>query len=519
MQLFVQHIRGFKSIPSTTRCRAFHALGRLQLSMTDQTPSIPSKIARTKVKKILETSEDKIVGNIVKVQGWVRTVRDQKKFAFVEINDGSLITGIQAVVTSDISNYDMVSGLTTGSSVEVVGEVVKSQGKGQSYEIKATSVSLVGDCPTEYPLQKKRHSPEFLRSIAHLRVRTNTFGAVSRVRSALAFATHNYFHNEGFVYLQSPLITTSDCEGAGEMFRVTTLPLDNLEKIPKDQTTKESKGADFSQDFFAKPAFLTVSGQLSGETYACGLGDIYTFGPTFRAENSQTTRHLAEFNMVEPEMAFCDLFGAMNNAEGYVQSVVKYALDTCSDDIDFFTKFVDQSLKERLVKLVEKPFHRIAYKDAIKLLQDEIAKDPSKWNYTDVKFGTDLQTEHERWLAETKFQSCVFVHNYPRGIKAFYMKDNVDGETVDSFDLLVPGIGELIGGSQREDRLEILKAKMKDFSLNEADYWWYLDLRKYGSVPHAGYGLGFERLVCYVTATPNIRDAVAYPRFPGSAEF
>ena len=479
-------------------------------------PSSDAVMERLKVKKILESDAGSIVGRTIVVRGWVRTVRDQKKFAFIEVNDGSSLTGIQCVAEAEIPTYSAMATFSTGAAVEIVGTVVESQGKGQKFEVKAQSLKLVGDCPPEeYPLQKKRHSQEFLRSIAHLRPRTNTISAVARVRSALAFATHQFFQQEGFVYLQSPLITASDCEGAGEMFRVTTLPLENLANVPK---TAEG-GADFSKDFFSKPAYLTVSGQLSGETYACALGDIYTFGPTFRAENSQTTRHLAEFHMIEPEMAFADLWAAMTNAELYVKHVVRHALATCPEDMAFFEKFMDATLRQRLDKLVSQPFVRIAYKDAVKLLQAEIALDPSKWQFPEVSFGTDLATEHERWLAETKFKSCVFVHNYPRQIKSFYMRDNEDGETVDSFDLLVPGIGELVGGSQREERLGVLKSKMKEFNLAEEDYWWYLDLRKYGSVPHAGYGLGFERLVCYVTAIENIREAIAFPRFPGSAEF
>jgi len=477
--------------------------------------TIASTNPRLKVKRILE-SDASIVGKTIVVRGWVRTVRDQKKFSFIEVNDGSSLAGLQCVAEAEIPTYAQVAKFSTGAAVEITGTVVESPGKGQKYEIKADTLTLVGDCPQEdYPLQKKRHSQEFLRTIAHLRPRTNTISAVSRVRSALAFATHQFFQDEGFVYLQSPLITASDCEGAGEMFRVTTLPIENLAKVPKTA----SGSADFSQDFFGKPAYLTVSGQLSGETYACALGDIYTFGPTFRAENSQTTRHLAEFHMIEPEMAFADLWSAMDNAEQFVKHVVAYALKSCKEDLEFFSKFMDKTLIERLNKLVDKPFVRIAYKDAIKLLQEEIAKDPKKWQFPEVSFGTDLATEHERWLAETKFQSCVFVHNYPRKIKSFYMRDNADGQTVDSFDLLVPGIGELIGGSQREERLDVLKNKMKEFNLKEEDYWWYLDLRKYGTVPHAGYGLGFERLVCYVTAIDNIREAIAYPRYPGSADF
>lgn len=479
--------------------------------------SSQSNIPRYKVKRILESHYDDIIGKKVVLKGWVRTIRDQKKFSFIEINDGSSLNNIQAIAQADIvPNYiEEIQKLSTGASVEIEGEVTLSIGKNQKYEIQASSVKLIGDCPSDYPLQKKRHSQEFLRSIAHLRARTNTISAVSRVRSALAFATHQFFQDEGFVYLQSPLITASDCEGAGEMFRVSTLPLDSPALIPK---TADGK-TDFSKDFFGKPAYLTVSGQLSGETYACALGDIYTFGPTFRAENSQTSRHLAEFHMIEPELAFADLWETMTNAESFVKHVVKYTLEKCETDISFFEKFIDKDIKLRLSKLVEAPFTRISYREAVDLLREEIAIDPSKWQYPDVSFGTDLATEHERWLAEKKFNGCVFVHNYPRKIKSFYMRDNNDNETVDSFDLLVPGVGEMIGGSQREERLDTLKLKMKEFNLNEADYWWYLDLRKFGTVPHSGYGLGFERLVCYVTGVDNIRDAIAYPRYPGSAEF
>lgn len=513
---------------SATVCSAFNFGSRLarsplprtmaryacRISMATSTGSLD----RLKVKRILESTEDSIVGQDIVIKGWVRTVRDQKKFSFIAVNDGSCLTDLQAVAQADIASYDAIKDFTTGAAVEISGTVVLSQGKGQKYEIAAKELKLVGASPAEYPLQKKRHTQEFLRTIAHLRPRTNTISAVSRVRSALAFATHAYFQNEGFVYLQSPIITASDCEGAGEMFRVTTLPIENPDAIKR---TEDGKSADFSEDFFGKPAYLTVSGQLSGETYASALGDIYTFGPTFRAENSQTTRHLAEFNMIEPEMAFADMFSAMLNAEGFVKFVVKHVMDNCNEDLDFFNKFMDKTLKERLLKLVNEPFARVPYREAVILLQKEIAKDPSKWAYPDVQFGTDLATEHERWLAEVHFKSCVFVHNYPKSIKAFYMRDNDEdnGETVDAFDLLVPGVGELIGGSQREERLPTLLAKMEDNDLNPKDYWWYLDLRRYGSVPHAGYGLGFERLVCYVTGIENIREAIAYPRFPGNAEF
>jgi asparaginyl-tRNA synthetase len=415
--------------------------------------------------------------------------------------------------------------VTTGCAVVVEGPLVESQGGKQAVEVAGTKLKVVGECPGDtYPLAKKRHSLEYLRTIAHLRPRTNTIAAVARVRSHLAGAIHAFFQQSGFVYVQTPLITASDCEGAGELFRVTTLDLDDVSSLPMEKT-EDGKGTtnkiDSSKDFFGKPAYLTVSGQLGGETYASALGDIYTFGPTFRAENSQTTRHLAEFHMVEPEMAFADLDGAMENAEQMLKFVVKHVLDNCKEDLQFFSKFYDKQLLTRLEKLVEQPFARVAYRDAIAYLQEEIAKDPSKWQFPDVEFGTDLATEHERWLAETKFDAATFVYNYPKKIKAFYMRDNDKdgGETVNAMDLLVPSVGELVGGSQREERLDVLLAKMEDLDLDPEDYWWYLDLRRFGSVPHAGYGLGFERLVTYVCGIENIREAIAFPRYPGHAEF
>lgn len=466
-------------------------------------------------------SDDEVI-----VKGWVRTVRKQKTLAFVEVNDGSNLSGLQCVLPFDQiddESKDMINELNTGCSVEVKGTVVPSQGK-QSVELSSKSLKIVGKCPGDsYPLAKKRHSLEYLRTIAHLRPRTNTVAAVARVRSTLAGAIHEFFQDSGFVYVQTPLITASDCEGAGEMFRVTTLDLDNVSslKLKKNEDGELTDAVDYKEDFFGKPAFLTVSGQLGGETHACALGDIYTFGPTFRAENSQTTRHLAEFNMVEPEMAFANLESAMDNAENMLKFVVGETLKKCDEDLSFFTKFYDKGLKERLEKVVSKPFVRVSYREAIDYLREEIAKDPSKWQFPEVEFGTDLATEHERWLAETKFESCVFVYNYPKSIKAFYMRDNDEdnGETVNAMDLLVPGVGELVGGSQREDRLDILLAKMAELDLDPEDYWWYLDLRRFGSVPHAGYGLGFERLVCYVTGVENIREAIAFPRYPGNAEF
>jgi len=463
----------------------------------------------------------------ISIKGWVRTVRKQKTLAFVEVNDGSSLSGIQCVLSFDVIDENSkkdIGRLSTGASVEIHGKIVESQGGKQKVEVSGSFMRIVGECSGDtYPLAKKRHSLEYLRSIAHLRTRTNTLSAVARVRSTLAGAIHQFFQSQGFLYVQTPLITASDCEGAGEMFRVTTLNLDNVSSIPiaKDDDGVATGVADYSQDFFGKPAFLTVSGQLGAETHACALGDVYTFGPTFRAENSQTTRHLAEFNMVEPEMAFADLTSAMDNAEAMLKTTVKAVLDNRQEDLEFFRSFYDKGLKDRLEKLVSQPFARVEYRDAIKYLQEEIAKDPSKWQFPDVEFGTDLATEHERWLAETKFDSAVFVYNYPRTIKAFYMRNNDEdgGETVNAMDLLVPGVGELVGGSQREERLDVLESKMKELDLNPDDYWWYLDLRRFGSVPHAGYGLGFERLVCYVCGIENIRDAIAFPRYPGNAEF
>ncbi|GKZ01550.1 hypothetical protein MPSEU_001105600 [Mayamaea pseudoterrestris] len=510
--------------------------------------------------------------SLVTIQGWVRTIRKQKTNAFIQVNDGSNLAGIQCVVsltlteereaneaTNDASNDYMIDihRVTTGAAVEIVGRIVSSTGGQQALEVSATSLQVVGDCPPDqYPLAKKRHSLEYLRqTLTHLRPRTNTLAAVSRIRSLLAGFIHSFFQTKRFVYVQTPLITTSDCEGAGELFRVTTLDLDRVSQLPlqqdADEQAKKSKSnkknsksnknekdgsdeqtatispqstsdaVDYAQDFFGKAAFLTVSGQLGGETYATALGDVYTFGPTFRAENSQTTRHLAEFHMVEPEMAFCNLDGAMDNAEAMLKYVVEQVLEHGREDLEFLTQFYDKQLLERLQRLVDEPFARVSYRQAIAYLQEEIAKDPSKWQFPVVEFGTDLATEHERWLAETKFESAVFVYNYPKAIKAFYMRDNDEdnGETVQAMDLLVPGVGELIGGSQREERLDVLVQKLKDCNLNPDDYWWYLDLRRYGSVPHSGYGLGFERLVTYVCGLENIRDAIAYPRYPGNAEF
>ena len=523
----------------------------VRVASTTTPSSSTNIIPRVKVVDATRPTDGPIV-----VKGWVRTVRKQKTLAFVEVNDGSNLAGIQVVASFDAIDDETKQGaffpvqslvvhstssihrqltffgcpqielekLSTGCSVVVEGPLVKSQGGKQAVEVAATKLKVVGTCPGDtYPLAKKRHSVEFLRTIAHLRPRTNTIAAVARVRSHLAGAIHSFFQQSGFVYVQTPLITASDCEGAGELFRVTTLDLDSVASLPLEMNEDGASldKVDYSQDFFGKPAYLTVSGQLGGETYASALGDIYTFGPTFRAENSQTTRHLAEFHMVEPEMAFADLETAMANAESMLKYVVSHVLDNCKEDLTFFSNFYDKQLFSRLEKLVEQPFARVSYRDAIRFLQDEISEDPSKWQFPEVKFGTDLATEHERWLAETKFESAVFVYNYPKKIKAFYMRDNDDdgGETVNAMDLLVPGVGELVGGSQREERLDVLLEKMRDSELDPKDYWWYLDLRRYGSVPHSGYGLGFERLVTYICGIENIREAIAYPRYPGNAEF
>mmetsp|Transcript_26127 Transcript_26127/g.40049 ORF Transcript_26127/g.40049 Transcript_26127/m.40049 type:complete len:575 (+) Transcript_26127:101-1825(+) len=511
---------------------------------TDSTTPSSSSSSSLMVMKRVKTANAMPSDDPVLIKGWVRTVRKQKTLAFVEVNDGSSMKGIQCVLLFDDideATKEAIGSLTTGCSVEVQGKVVESQGQ-QDVELSGTNLRLIGDCPGDtYPLAKKRHSLEFLRSLAHLRPRTNTIAAVARVRSTLAFAIHDFFQTQGFLYLQTPLITASDCEGAGEMFFVTTMDMDEISKLPKEtipvaaktndnddnddkKTKKEhvvTDKVDYSQDFFGKKAYLTVSGQLGAETHACALGDVYTFGPTFRAENSQTTRHLAEFHMVEPEMAFADLTSAMDNAESMLKTVVKKVLDERLVELQFFQKFYDKKLQGRLTKLVDTPFVRISYRDAIGYLQEEIGKDPTKWQFPNVEFGTDLATEHERWLAETKFESAVFVYNYPKKIKAFYMRDNDDdgGETVNAMDLLVPGVGELVGGSQREERLDVLLKKMEEQDLDPKDYWWYLDLRRFGTVPHAGYGLGFERLVCYVCGIENIRDAIAFPRYPGNAEF
>lgn len=465
---------------------------------------------RTKIKEIKQPHNGKsLVGQEVTVKGWVRTVRNQKTFTFIEINDGSMFSNLQIVANPDIPGYNnLINQITTGASISAKGKIVESPGDKQSLELQAIDVHIIGKCDAEvYPLQKKRHTFEFLRSIAHLRPRTNTLGAVTRVRNALAFATHLFFQEKGFQYINTPIITGSDCEGAGEMFQVSTLDLKNLPKNAQGEI-------DYTQDFFGCPTFLTVSGQLNGEAYACALSDIYTFGPTFRAENSNTSRHLAEFWMIEPEMAFADLKDIMDCAEAYIKFVLKYALDNCQEDIEFFNERIEQGLIQRLEHIINTPFERATYTYAVRVLE----KSDKKFEFP-VKWGLDLQSEHERYLAEEYFAKPVIITDYPKDIKAFYMRSNEDNKTVAAMDILVPKIGEIIGGSQREERLNMLEAKIREVGLNPNDYWWYLELRKYGSVPHAGFGVGFERLVQFATGMENIRDVIPFPRYPGKAEF
>ena len=451
------------------------------------------------------------VGEEVTVRGWVRTRRDSKAgISFVAVYDGSCFNPVQAVVNNSLPNYqNEVLRLTTGCSVIVTGNVVESPGQGQSFEIQATAIEVVGwvEDPDTYPMAAKRHSIEYLREVAHLRPRTNLIGAVARVRHTLAQALHRFFHENGYFWVSTPLITASDTEGAGEMFRVSTLDLENL---PRDAQGK----VDFNEDFFGKEAFLTVSGQLNGETYACALSKIYTFGPTFRAENSNTSRHLAEFWMLEPEIAFASLDDAADLAEAMLKYVFKAVLSERADDMAFFAERVDKEAVSRLEKFVTADFARVDYTDAIDIL---LASGQSFEN--PVEWGIDLSSEHERYLAEKHFQAPVVVKNYPKDIKAFYMRLNEDGKTVAAMDVLAPGIGEIIGGSQREERLDVLDMRLQEMGLNKEDYWWYRDLRRYGTVPHSGFGLGFERLIAYVTGVQNVRDVIPFPRTPRNASF
>ena len=441
------------------------------------------------------------------LQGWVRTRRDSKTFSFLELNDGSSLRNLQVIANDSLANYAEVQRLTTSASITVRGKLVPSQGKGQSWEVIADELTIIGMSDDTYPLQKKGHTPEFLREIAHLRPRSNLFGSVFRVRSRLAFAIHQFFQDRGFVYVHTPIITGSDCEGAGELFRITTIDATNPPRAADGSI-------DYAKDFFARSTYLTVSGQLEAEAFACALKNVYTFGPTFRAENSNTSRHANEFWMIEPEMAFCDLGGDMDVAEELVKYLIRAIRESCPDEVELFGKFVDKELVSRLDFVLDRPFQRISYTDAVELL----LKSGERFEFA-VEYGTNLQSEHERWLTEKHFKCPVTVFNYPKEIKPFYMRLNDDDKTVTAMDVLVPGIGEIVGGSQREERLEVLEANMRRHGLDPVDYQWYIDLRRYGTVPHAGFGLGFERMLMFVTGVSNIRDVIPFARTPGSAEF
>lgn len=458
------------------------------------------------VKKLYRES-GKYIDQQIQLTGWVRKIRDQKNFGFIELNDGTFFKGVQIVFDTKLANFEDVAKLSISSSILVEGKLVRSQGAGQEFEVLATKVDVIQKADLEYPLQNKRHSFEFLREIAHLRPRTNTFSAVFRVRSVLAYAIHKFFQENGFVNVHTPIITGSDAEGAGEMFRVTTLKLD---KPPR----KEDGSIDNSKDFFGKETNLTVSGQLNGETYCAAFRNIYTFGPTFRAENSNTSRHAAEFWMIEPEIAFADLDANMELGEAMIKSIIKYVMQECPEEMEFFNQFVEKGLFDKLNNVLHSDFGRVTYTEAIEILK----KAPKKFEYP-VQWGIDLQSEHERYLAEEHFKKPVYLTDYPKEIKAFYMKLNADGKTVRAMDLLAPGIGEIIGGSQREDDLEILERRMKEVGLELEDYRFYTDLRRYGSFPHAGFGLGFERMMMYITGMTNIRDVIPFPRTPNNALF
>ncbi len=460
----------------------------------------------TTIKHIFRNYSD-LVGKKVKINGWVRTIRSSKAFGFIEINDGSFFKQLQVVFEENLDNFEQIGKLGVGSSLEITGLLVESQGKKQAVEIKAEEVVIVGESESDYPLQKKRHSFEFLRTIAHLRPRSNTFSAVFRIRHLLSFAIHEFFHNKGFLWVHTPIITGSDCEGAGEMFRVSTLD-------PKNPPRLENGDIDYSKDFFGKETNLTVSGQLQVENYCMAFNKVYTFGPTFRAENSNTTRHMSEFWMIEPEIAFADINDDMDLAEEMLKYVIHYVLENAPEEMEFFNRFIDKGLLERLNNLLESSFERITYTEAINILE----KKNKKFEFP-VKWGSDLQTEHERYLSEKHFKKPVFVTDYPKEIKSFYMRVNDDGKTVAAMDLLVPGVGELMGGSQREERSEVLLDRIKELGLDEKDYWWYLDIRKYGGTPHAGFGLGFGRCLMYLTGMENIRDVIPFPRTPKNADF
>ena len=457
--------------------------------------------------KDLFRNKEKYAGKEITVSGWIRTLRDSKTFGFIELNDGSFFKNLQIVFNDTLDNFKEISKLTISSSIIVTGKLIITENAKQPFEVQANKIEIFNVSDQDYPLQKKRHSVEYLRTVAHLRPRTNTFNAVFRVRSLLSYAIHKFFQERNFVYVHSPILTSSDAEGAGEMFRVTTLDLENVPKTDAGEV-------DNSKDFFGRPAHLTVSGQLDVETYAFAFRNVYTFGPTFRAENSNTVKHASEFWMIEPEICFADLKDDMNLAEDMVKYIISYVLENAPEEMEFFDKFISNGLLERLNHVVNSDFGRITYTDAIK----ELEKVNDKFEFP-VEWGSDIQTEHERYLSEVVFGKPVFVTDYPKEIKAFYMKQNDDGKTVAATDLLVPGIGELIGGSQREDDIEKLKTRMKELGLKEENYWWYLDLRRYGSAPHAGFGLGFERMMMYLTGMANIRDVIPFPRTPKNCEF
>jgi len=458
------------------------------------------------VKDIYRNTQ-KYADQIITIAGWVRTIRASNKFGFIEINDGSFFKNIQVVYEENLENFKEISKLNVSTSLIVEGKLVLTPEAKQPFEIKATKITVEGKSTPDYPLQKKRHSFEFLREIAHLRPRSNTFSAVFRVRSLAAYAIHKFFQERNFVYVHTPIITASDCEGAGEMFRVTTLDFDN---IPRDG----QGNVDFSRDFFGKEASLTVSGQLQGEAYALAFRNIYTFGPTFRAENSNTPRHAAEFWMIEPEIAFADLEDDMELAEDMIKYIIQYVIDNAPEEMEFFDKFIEKGLMDKLKLVRDSNFERVSYTEAIELLK----KSGQNFEYP-VEWGRDLQTEHERYLTEKVFKKPIFVINYPKDIKAFYMRLNDDGKTVAAMDLLVPGVGEIIGGSQREERLDVLANRIKELGMKEEDYWWYLELRKYGGTKHAGFGLGFERIIMYMTGISNIRDVIPFPRTVKSVDF
>lgn len=460
----------------------------------------------TSIRELYQVAETYASKNIT-VAGWVRTVRDSKTFGFIELNDGTFFKGLQIVFADNLSNFKDIAKLGVGASIIATGTLILTPNQKQPFELQASEITVEGFCPPEYPLQKKRHSFEFLRQIAYLRPRTNTFSAVFRIRSLASYAIHKFFQERNFVYVHTPIITASDCEGAGEMFRVTTLD-------PKEPKCTPDGAVDFSEDFFGKMANLTVSGQLSAETYAMAFRDVYTFGPTFRAEKSNTPRHAAEFWMIEPEIAFADLDDDMRLAEDMLKFVIDYVLKNAPEEMQFFNQFVEKGVIEKLEKIYSSDFGKVTYTEAI-----EILKASGKSFEYPVYWGCDLQTEHERYLTEEHFKKPVFVIDYPKEIKAFYMRMNDDNKTVAAMDLLVPGIGELIGGSQREERIDVLLDRMKELGLKEEEYWWYIDLRRFGGTRHAGFGLGFERLIMYLTGMTNIRDVIPFPRTTGSAEF